>query len=32
MSFELAKSFSSNIRKVNTNTFAMQMEEIQKIL
>ena len=32
MSFESAKPPSNNIRKVNANTFATQMEEIQKIL
>ena len=32
MGFEPAKSPPSNIREVNANVFAMQMEEIQKIL
>ena len=30
--FKLAKPPPSNIKEVNTNAFAMQMEEIQKIL
>ena len=32
MGFELAKYLSSNIRKVNVDIFATQIEEIQKIL
>ena len=32
MSFKPAKPPSSNIRKVNADAFAMQMEEIQRIL
>ena len=32
MGFELAESLSSNIREVNADAFAMQMEKIQQIL
>ena len=32
MGFKPAKSLPSNIREVNANAFATQMEEIQKIV
>lgn len=32
MGFELAKTPPKNIKEVNVDTFAMQMEKIQKIL
>ena len=32
MGFELLKPFLSNIREVNADAFATQMEEIKKIL